>query len=121
MSDAPGKFEAWAIVEVMGHGRFAGFVQEATLAGAPFLRIDVPAVSGQDGDAGQQAFTRYLGAGSIFAITPCTEDLARKMAAAFRSRPAWVYEMPRLPAPAGAAMDDRDDGIEDLDDFDDGT
>lgn len=45
----------------------------ATLAGAPFLRIDVPAVEGHDGDDGQMA---------------------------------WVYEMPRLPAPAGATGND---------------
>jgi hypothetical protein len=35
-------FKTWAIVEVMGHQTFAGFVQEQVIAGTAMLRIDVP-------------------------------------------------------------------------------
>lgn len=35
-------FESWAILELMGHRRLAGYVREITLAGAGMLRIDVP-------------------------------------------------------------------------------
>ena len=36
------KVDGWCILEVMGHRRIAGFVREVTVAGAGFLRIDVP-------------------------------------------------------------------------------
>lgn len=35
-------FESWAVLELMGHRRLAGFVREVTIAGAGLLRIDVP-------------------------------------------------------------------------------
>jgi len=64
-------FECWAIVEVMGHRQFAGFVSEQAIGGSSFVRVDVPAV---DADGEQlPAFTKLLGAGSIYAISPCTE------------------------------------------------
>ena len=38
------KFECWAIVEVMGHSRYAGRVTEQAIGGCAFVRVDVPAV-----------------------------------------------------------------------------
>ena len=35
-------FEGWAIVELMGHRRLAGYVQQAEMFGTVLLRIDVP-------------------------------------------------------------------------------
>lgn len=32
----------WAILELMGHRKLGGFLSEETLAGAAFVRIDVP-------------------------------------------------------------------------------
>ncbi|MEL8055061.1 MAG: hypothetical protein AAGK66_02810 [Pseudomonadota bacterium] len=61
--------ENWAIVEIMGHRQRAGFVQTVQMAGGELLRIDIP--SG-DGD-----ITEYYGAGSIFSIRPCSEEIAR--------------------------------------------
>lgn len=90
-------FESWAIVEVMGHRQFAGFVSEQAIGGASFVRVDVPAV---DIDGEQlPAFTKLLGAGSIYAISPCTEETARAFAAKSRQRSFSVYEAPRLAAP----------------------
>lgn len=53
------KFESWAIVEVMGHSRYAGFVHEQSIGGASFVRVDVPAVEGRP------EFTKLLGQSSI--------------------------------------------------------
>ena len=82
--------ETWAVVEVMGHKRFAGFVTEQTIAGAAFVRVDVPAVETLP------AFTKLLGAASIYAITPCTEETARAFAAKMQERAFSTYEAPRL-------------------------
>lgn len=90
-------FESWAIVEVMGHRQFAGFVCEQAIGGASFVRVDVPEVKA--GEETLPAFTKLLGAGSIYAISPCTEETARAYAAQSRQRSFSVYEAPRLPAP----------------------
>jgi len=82
------KFAHWAIVEVMGHHTYAGFVTEQTLAGQAFVRVDVPEVEGL------AAFSKLLGAGSIYAITPVTEEIARWKAARVQQQPVHVYDLP---------------------------
>ena len=95
-------FESWAIVEVMGHKRMAGFVSEQTVAGTAFVRVDVPEFfgTGDRGEAGQHypAFTKLLGPSSIYAITPCTEETARAFATKLQERAFTKYEAPRLAA-----------------------
>jgi hypothetical protein len=111
-------FESWAIVEVMGHRQFAGWVTEHPLGGASFVRVDVPEIE----DRGEvfPAFTKLLGAGSIYAISPCTEETARAFAAQSKQRSFSVYEAPRLPAPSAACAPDPDDyGYKDDEDEDD--
>lgn len=105
-------FSSWAIVEVMGHGRFAGFVTAEAIAG-PMLRVDVPEVDGRP------AFTKYLAPSSLFAVTPCTEQSAREAAKQFRARPVSMFEMPMLAGPRQAHFfdDDNDDDDEDDDTF----
>ncbi len=66
---------SWAIVELMGHRKLAGLVSEETKFGTAMLRIDVPAI----GDIA--AFTQYYGGTSIYAMTPCSEQVARGVAA----------------------------------------
>lgn len=82
------KFEAWALIEVMGHSRYAGYVTEQAVGGCNFVRVDVPAFEGYP------AFTKLLGQSSIFAITPVTEQIARGMAQQFRNKPVTVYDLP---------------------------
>lgn len=79
------KFDAWAVVEVMGHSRYAGRVTEQAIGGCAFVRVDVPAV------ADRLPFTKLLGQGSIFAITPCSEEAARAVAAQCYSKPMEIY------------------------------
>ena len=82
------KFECWALVEVMGHSRYAGLVTEQAVGGCNFVRVEVPAFEGYP------AFTKLLGQSSIFAITPVAEQVARGMAQQFRNQPVTVYDMP---------------------------
>ncbi len=92
----PKTFEAWCVVEIMGHSRYAGRVSEQSIGGCSFVRIDVPAVEEQP------AFTKLFAQGVIFSITPTDEATARRAAAQFRERPLVLWEaLPprRLPNP----------------------
>ncbi len=78
-------FDCWAIVEVMGHNRYAGRVTEQAIGGCAFVRVDVPAIDDR------LPFTKLLGQGSIFAITPCSEEIARVAATQCYGRPIEIY------------------------------
>lgn len=86
MSDE--KFESWAIVEVMGHSVYAGYVTAENIAGAPMLRVDVPAVGSLD------AFTKYIAPHALYGITPCTEETAKAKAESIEVSPvsSWSVE-----------------------------
>lgn len=107
-------FESWGIVEVMGHSRYAGFISESSIGGAAFIRVDVPETKGESWHDPCPAFTKFLGSSSIFAITPTTEDLARRAAEKFGSRPITVVDLTPVPArslppPSEDDLDDEDD------------
>lgn len=90
----PPGFDEWAIVEVMGHRRFAGRVTEQVIAGAGFIRIDVPEVNER------QPFAKLFGPTSIYGITPVDEPTARAAATAFAERPFDVWSLQQaLPSP----------------------
>ncbi|RTL03724.1 hypothetical protein EKK58_12240 [Candidatus Dependentiae bacterium] len=95
MSETDAQFNEWAVVEIMGHKRFAGHVTEQSVGGAGFIRVDVPEISLRAGEV-LPAFTKFFGAGSIYSLTPCTEETARKFAASFRAEAFARYELPRL-------------------------
>lgn len=97
-------FETWAIVEVMGHRRLAGFVREVSIAGAGFLRVDVPS---EDISAAPKA-TQFLRPESIYALTPCTEEAARRVARSISIAPAAVWEFPDAPKIGLRSPDDED-------------
>lgn len=84
------EFEGWAVVELMGHRRLAGYVREASAFGTALLRLDVPGE-----DDGATYATQYYGGGSIYAVTPCTEEIARAIARRTRETPeAVAYALP---------------------------
>lgn len=91
MTEQPKSFDAWAIVEIMGHQRYAGRVTEETIGSCAFVRVDVPATKGG------QAFTKLFGQSSIFCITPVSEEIARAAAERDQPRPVDVYGL--LPSP----------------------
>lgn len=79
-------FEGWVILELMGHRRLAGYLREETVAGAAFVRIDVP------GDKGAIA-TQFYSPSAVYCITPTTTNVRagrrswpRKYATAGRPR-----------------------------------
>ena len=93
MSDEkPTTFDQWAIVEVMGHSRYAGRVTEQAVGGCSFVRVDSPEIDGLP------AFTKLLGQSAIFSITPVTREVAIEAVKRFQARPVVVagYDQQRL-------------------------
>lgn len=82
-----GKFDMHCIVELFGHSQIAGKVTEQSIGGATFLRVDVPKTSRRD------SFTKFYGAGAIYAITPVEEKVAFAMAEAFAVEPVSEYRL----------------------------
>lgn len=95
-------FAEWAIVELMGHRRLAGWLTEYELAGEGLLRLDIP---------GDQPATQLYSPRSVYCITPTTEDIARSVAASNKPVPVQRWELPAAPSPAadlrhGGGFDD---------------
>jgi hypothetical protein len=91
----PDKFEQHCIVELFGHNIIAGLVSEQTIGGQSFVRVDVPA------SETQKAFTKFFGAGAIYAMTPCDEATCQAAVEGLRTRPIETYKLnlPQLRAP----------------------
>ncbi len=108
---AKAAFREWCVVEIMGHKRYAGLVTEAEIGGCSFLRVDVPeSVSAQSGET-LPAFTKLFGQGSVYCLSPTTEETARAFAAGLGVEAFSRYEAPRLPGPPAAeAALELDDG-----------
>ncbi len=108
MSELSQAFEGWGVLELLGHITVAGYIIEEQHFGRTVLRID--AVSGGE------TVTQYYGDHAIYCVTPCTEDVARAVAARV-SRPVARFGLPRALPPAGEP--EGADGQPDDDDDDD--
>jgi hypothetical protein len=131
-------FTGWAIVEVFGHQRYAGYVTTEAFGQAVLFRVDVPPLAeresttqywtrdntGKEMPPGSrvkrlrvQGYTKYFGPGAIYALTPCTEDVATAAVDEMQPRTVQLVALP--PAGVLAAGPDEDDENSD-DDWDDG-
>ena len=97
MSDADG-FKSWAVLELMGHRKYAGLIEEVEIAGSAFFRIDV-----YEGDAEEPASTQFYSPNAVYCMTPCDESIARQFGELNKPRPVTHYE---LPAPAVESLDE---------------
>ena len=137
MSEQGERFDSWAVVELFGHQKLAGRVAEQTIGGCSFLRLDVPeqkyteqrGVDDEHGDISYRPvevtvppYTKFLTQGAIYCMTPCSEDIARKVLGRIRTQPIQHIELSTvkaLPAPAAEfvaaarTQDDDDDGDRD--------
>lgn len=118
----------WAIVEVMGHRRYAGQIREVSFAGASMLEVLVPAAEktweerewypspGRRRQVVQRwpAYDVLLGGGSLFAVHACTENVARAAAPSSHHPDGiegsveygeWVSNGPALPGPVEDAVE----------------
>lgn len=98
------KFEAWGLVELMGHQRVAGQLSEQPLGGGNLLRVDIP-----NGDGFR---TAYYGSSAIYAVHITDEAAARKLAGNLGARPPYAYELSQAVAriaPSAPVYDDTND------------
>lgn len=72
---------------MMGRQRIAGRVTEKTIAGAGFLQVDVPETKTNP------AFTRLIAPGSLYAINPVTEEVARMYAENLNVKPIESWDI----------------------------
>lgn len=114
MSDqkSEGSFEGWAILEVMGHRKLAGYLSEQVIAGASFIRLDVMQPDGTP------ILTQYYNPASVYCITPTTQILASKLAVKNQPAPVTRWEL-SLPPPASSSTSDWVQGFEDDEDDND--
>ena len=112
---AQANFDGWAIVDVLGHQRYVGYVTTQAFGQAVLFRIDVPALEarerttkqpgyGNDGrylpagtvvqEGAVDGYTKLIGAGSIYAITPCTKEAALTAVEQTQPRPLMSVSLP---------------------------
>lgn len=86
-------FQGWAILELMGHRRLAGFVTDVAMFGTQMLRIDIP-INEND------KVTQFYGGTAIYCVTPSSEQIARGLAAQTQATlPVSSFELRHLGAP----------------------
>lgn len=98
-------FEAWGIVELMGHQSCAGRLTEQVIAGANLLRVDIP-LPGDDREAFR---TVYYGSSAIYALNITDEAAARAYAGTRGTRPSYAWELERTSRLAAPRRDPQDD------------
>jgi hypothetical protein len=140
------KFDGWAIVDVLGHQRYVGYVHTEAYGQAVMFRVDVPSLPEReyalkepqyvnDGSgfsrwapvgslvkrAATPGYTKLIGAGSIYSISPCDEaagmeaiELTQRPELKLISRPEDAQK-----ALAAAPRYDNDDDDDDHCDWDD--
>lgn len=83
-----GSFEGWVLLEVMGHRKLGGYLQEQTIAGASFIRLDVI------GSEGRAIATQFYNPASIYCITPTTQEIATHFGVNHQPAPVARWELP---------------------------
>lgn len=81
-------FKGWAVLELMGHRRLAGYVEEVEVASSKLLQITVYP---KDAKPWQQ----FYGAAAIYCLSPVTEAVARKIMEGSEAEPTFAWDVNR--------------------------
>lgn len=106
---ALGLFPGWCAVAQMGHVVHRGHATVDTSLGIPMVRVELPALEGDDEYLPLDAQVVLVAPGSLYAVTPITEADARRSRSIYRERrpvatPLLVAPPEPLPASAEAAL-----------------
>jgi hypothetical protein len=113
--EQPTQFEGWAIVELFGHQREIGYVKTRYFGTACLFQVDVPELPERDVVLAQPQYvdgkwapsgasvrkkaaparSRMVGPGAIYALNPCTEEVAMRAIEMFSGREIVLLEMPK--------------------------
>ena len=139
MEEKQSHFEGWAIIELFGHAREAGYVSTEYFGSGALFRVEVPALEerevvldrpewietefaliGSKVSRGRvEGRTRFIGPGAVYAMNPCSEEAARKALEAMTPRKVKVIELVsdrkalRPPDEDDSYMEPEDDPYED--------
>ena len=103
MSESHTVIEGWAIIELFGHNKIAGYVTTAIVGTSGMLRVDVPTMDDMPG------YTRFYSPGAVYSLTLVTEELARLALRALRPEAVTVYIPKQLTVSRDEHASDSDD------------
>lgn len=121
-------FDSYAIVEIFGHQKYAGYVTTQAFGTAVMFRCDIPGLEERervsdragyfDGkyypagttikEGSTQPYTKLFGVGAIYCITPCTQEACLKAVEEIQPRPLMLVSVPPEKA-LGPPSDTSDD------------
>lgn len=84
------------VVELFGHQKIAGYVSEHNVAGAPFIRVDVPETESTPG------FSRMFHPNAIYCFNPCDVETMIAMVDRLEVRPIEPFEIRKMVAKISA-------------------
>jgi hypothetical protein len=141
MDASQAKFEGWAVIELFGHQREAGFVTTEYFGGAAMFRIDVPELPERDYETTYPEYigsqltpagtkvrreavpgrTRYIGPSAVYALNPCTESAVRKACESLVKRELSIISLPegKQLVAAGEAQYPEEDQYDDDHEYED--
>lgn len=113
MEQQASKFEGWAVVEMFGHMREAGYVSTEYFGTGALFRVEVPELPEREVtltrpqwidnelcDTGSkisrakvEGRTRFIGPGAIYALNPCSKDAAFSALESMTSRETKIVEL----------------------------
>jgi hypothetical protein len=120
MSEQQSEYAGWAILEIFGHQKYAGYVTTQTFGMAVLFRCDVPPlperervtrsgcyVSDDKVDAAFYApagstvkesatpgYSKFFGVGALFSMTPCDEAAALRAVEELQPRALMLVSLP---------------------------
>jgi hypothetical protein len=105
------RFESWAVVDLFGHDKIAGYVTEISMAGKGFFRVDVPPMNGEEG------YSKIFGPDAIYSMLPvASKEVAMAACVSFAVRPlgTWTPSVLRALPPPTIDQDEVEDEDEEL-------
>jgi hypothetical protein len=140
MEHETSKFEGWAVVELFGHAREAGYVTTEYFGAGALFRIEVPPLPEREvtllrpewvetngtqelvgagskiSRGAVEGRTRFIGPGAVYAMNPCSKDAAFSAIESMTRREVKVVELVKarqLATTLPGEPDEEEDAYED--------
>lgn len=133
------KFEGFAVIELFGHHKVAGYVTTENFGQAALFRVDSPELPEREVTLTQgryinstyvpfgskvkmpaePGYSKLVGPGAIYAINPCTEETVRQFIEANRKLPLIPLEIaPEMKKLTSGVDEETDDELDEDDEWD---